>query len=104
MSRRHLAVRLAFAALVIVAAAASLVSLAQEVIRTGRPASGGGPVLTVAALIVIVATSYLVHQVKVYLDETRPPKDAVACSSCGNHAAVFDRRCRRCGEWLKPRA
>ena len=104
MTRRRLAVRLALAALVLLAAAVLLVSSAQEIWRTQRFASSGGPIFNLAVIVIGVTTLYIVLQVRAYLNETRPPRGAVACPSCGHHAAAFDRRCRRCGAWIRSRA
>ena len=97
MTQRRLAARLACAALVILVAALSLVASVQEVLRSGRPVSTGGPVVQLAVIVIAVAAIYMAVTVKGYLDETRPPRNAIICPSCANRAATFDRRCRRCG-------
>ena len=104
MTRGRLAVRLVCATLIVAATAVSLVASAQEVIRTGRPVSTGGPIVQLTLVIIVVASLYVVIRVRGYLDETRPPRNAVMCSACGNHAAAFDRRCRRCGARLDQQA
>jgi hypothetical protein len=100
MTRRGVAARLACPALVIILATVSLIGSTQEIIRTGRPVSTGGPLVQVALLVIAVAALYIVTRVKGYLDESRPPRNAILCSACGNHAAAFDRRCRRCANRL----
>lgn len=102
MTGRRLVVRLVCAALVIVAAAPALVFSAGEVLRTGRPASAGGPIVVMAAGSIIVAALLAMLWVRAYLDATRPPQDAIVCASCGSYAARFDRRCRQCGARQTP--
>ena len=100
---RRLVTRLVVVGIIVAVAAIALVASAQEVIRTGRPLSAGGPVAIVMAAIIIVAALYISRRVRTYLDETWPPRGAVPCMTCGTQGAAFDRRCRQCGARLQPR-
>jgi hypothetical protein len=104
MSTRYLVVRVGVATAGLIVAACWFVVSLQGLIQTGRPASPSGAGVILSGFIIVGLGLYAAHRIRSYLDATRPPVDAVTCGSCGNHASVFDHRCRRCGARVKPRA